>query len=136
MRKFRRTVAIDFDGVIHKHVSKWTVAHEIHDDPVEGAFDFIERVLEEFDVTIFSARAADPMGSKAIVGWLIHHWMAAGRDRAIIERVVISARKPHAFIYIDDRGWRFEGTFPTMEELRAFEPWTKSLQKKANQGVD
>lgn len=130
MKKFRKVVAIDFDGVIHQHVSKWTVAQEIHDGPVEGAFDFIERVLDEFDVTIFSARAADPLGGKAIVGWLLHHWVAAGRDQRIIERVSISARKPHAFIYIDDRGWRFEGTFPTMEELRTFEPWMKKLPKK------
>ena len=123
----RRTVAIDFDGVIHKHISPWTVPHEIHDGPVDGAFDFIERVLFEFNVAIFSARAADPRGRAAIFEWLVANWVASGKDRELVAQIRVSAEKPHAFIYIDDRGWHFEGTFPTMDELRAFESWTKKL---------
>jgi hypothetical protein len=130
MPRFRKTVAIDFDGVIHKHVSKWTVAHEIHDGPVDGAFAFIEEVLLFYDVSIFSARAVDPEGHRAITLWLMKHWQESGRDMKVLSPVVITGLKPHAFIYIDDRGWRFEGKFPTLEELRAFEPWQKKLKKE------
>ena len=122
---YRKTVAIDFDGVIHHHVSKWTVPHEINDGPVVGALDFIEQVLLEFDVIIFSARANDPVAEAAIGVWLYEQWSAAGKDPAALGLIGITARKPHAFVYIDDCGWRFEGDFPSMEELRAIEPWTK-----------
>lgn len=151
--RFRKVVAIDFDGVIHRHVAKWTKPHEINDGPVEGVFEFLDRVLEEFDVTVFSARAADARARYAIVDWLVRHWpRLAGwaqeeeahtssfvlwgrRPRhqgglsGLAATVKITARKPHAFLYIDDRGWRFDGTtFPTMDELRAFaacDSWTK-----------
>jgi hypothetical protein len=126
----RRTVAVDFDGVIHKHISKWTVAEEIHDGPVDGALDFLERVLEEFDVVIFSARAADPAGEDAIDAWLVKHWIESGRHlKTLLGKITVTSKKPHAFIYIDDRGWHFEGKFPTMEELRSFESWTKKQRK-------
>jgi hypothetical protein len=127
-KRFRKCVAIDFDGVIHQHVSKWTVAHEIHDGPVPGAFDFIEQVLDEFDVVIFSARALDPRGLEAIETWLWEQWKKT-KDVNVLLRIEVTAQKPQAFIYIDDRGWHFEGTFPTMSELRSFEPWQKKLKQ-------
>jgi hypothetical protein len=133
LMRFRKTIALDFDGVIHQHVSPWTVAHEIHDLPVPGAFAFIKEALDEFDVTIFSARANDSRGARAILDWLVKYWGEA--DTTLLGRLVITARKPHAFIYIDDRGWRFEGTFPTMAELRTFDSWTKKLRKE-EEGAD
>lgn len=151
MRRFRKVVAIDFDGVIHRHAVPWTAPHEINDGPVPGVFAFIEQVLGEFDVAVFSARAADARAREAIVEWLLEQWppllrwqrfadgdamvLAAQRyasvdDRNIVNaRITVTARKPHAFLYIDDRGWRFEGSnFPTLDELRAFakcDSWTK-----------
>lgn len=132
----RRTVALDFDGVVHQHVSPWTVAHEIHDGPVPGAFEFIERALEEFDVVIFSARANDQRARGVMFEWLVRHWVASGRHSRAIATINITAEKPHAFIYIDDRGWRFEGTFPTMDWLRTFEPWTKKPKLEGRQRID
>ena len=137
MRRFKKTVAIDFDGVLHQHISPWTVAHEIHDGPVPGAFEFLEQVLDEFNVVIFSARAADLAGASAIQAWLVKHWSEhrsshGASDRELFNgRIEITAQKPHAFIYIDDRGWHFEGTFPTMDELRSFESWTKKTKVEA-----
>ena len=133
----RRTVAIDFDGVIHAHRVPWTYANEINDGPVPGAFEFIERVLEEFNVVIFSARADSYTAREAICEWLQAHWPAvkvvARRGECVLvggSWIHITHEKPHAFMYIDDRGWRFEGTFPTMDELRAFESWTKQKIKE------
>lgn len=128
-KRFRKCVAIDFDGVIHQHVSKWTVAHEIHDGPVPGAFDFIEQVLDEFDVVIFSARASDLRGKEAIETWLWEEWKRVKKNVNTLLRIKVTAQKPSAFIYIDDRGWHFQGTFPTMDELRSFEPWQKKLKQ-------
>jgi hypothetical protein len=143
--RFRKVVAIDFDGVIHRHVAPWTVPHEINDGPVEGAFHFLSAVLEEFNVAVFSARAADDRAREAILQWLLEQWppflswqrfvdgdaivLATSRFDMRARRVTITARKPDAILYIDDRGWRFDGTtFPSMDELRAFaacDSWTK-----------
>lgn len=149
--RYRKVVAIDFDGVIHRHVAPWTVPHEINDGPVEGVFDFLGQVICEFDIAVFSARAADSQARWAIADWLVEHWSAAQLERwqrferldevvfaterqsKRLARIVITARKPHAFLYIDDRGWRFEGTtFPSMDELRAFaacDSWTKKARR-------
>jgi hypothetical protein len=129
MKSYLKVIAIDFDGVIHKHCAPWTAPHEINDGVVDGAFEFIEQVLlTGFDVVVFSARAREPIANAAIGRWLVKHWTNSGRDPRLLENsgVTVTATKPHAFIYIDDRGWHFKGTFPTLDELRAFESWTKS----------
>lgn len=126
--RYKKVLALDFDGVLHKHVSKWTGAHEIHDGPVEGAMAFLDRALDEFEVVIFSARANDPRAQDAIFEWLLKHFDGQHRNWGKLGGIRITALKPHAFLYIDDKGWRFEGTFPTMDELRALEAcdtWTK-----------
>ena len=33
--------------------------------------------------------------------------------------------KPAATVYIDDRGLRFEGTFPNLDDLLEMKPWNK-----------
>ena len=119
MNKWPRPIAIDFDGVIHQATSKWTCAEEIHDGPVPGAFEFIERVFVAYGVVIFTARANAPKAIPAIRAWFFKH----GMDPGLVERLFITANKPHALVYIDDRGWRFQGTFPTIVELDRFEPW-------------
>ncbi len=129
MKSYRNIIALDFDGVIHRHRATWTAPHEINDGVVDGAFEFMERVLlVGFDIVVFSARARDPMAGVAISRWLVEHWIYSGRDPRLLENsgVSVTSTKPHAFIYIDDRGWHFKGTFPTLDELHAFESWTKA----------
>ena len=40
------TVCVDFDGVIHQHTTPWTDACDIHDPPVEGAFDYLRELID------------------------------------------------------------------------------------------
>jgi hypothetical protein len=38
----------------------------------------------------------------------------------------ITGLKPRAIIYLDDRAIRFEGTYPTIEQIRDLEvPWNQ-----------
>lgn len=127
-----KTIALDFDGVIHAHRAPWTWPEQINDGPVPGAFEFMERALTEFNIIIFSARADSPQAREAVCLWLKKHWPAvqvvAAKGAGVHTEyawIPVTNVKPHAFIYIDDRGWRFEGTFPTLEELRVFDSWTK-----------
>lgn len=115
-----RTICLDFDGVIHRYDSPWAGACTIPDDPVEGAFDFIEECLDSgLKVAIFSSRSHQEGGINAIRQWFLDHKFKH------LEFVSFPAEKPPAHVYIDDRGMNFSGTFPTLNALRAFKPWNK-----------
>lgn len=43
-----------------------------------------------------------------------------------LEQVEFPRFKPHAEIYIDDRGYRFGGKFPDLEKVMAWKPWNKT----------
>lgn len=124
----RYTIAVDFDGVIHRYDSPWVNAHTIPDPPVDGAIEWLSRMIQKFDVVIFSTRCKTLRGRWAIKGWLEDHadalyWEAPGWRG--IEDVRLSYTKPPALIYLDDRAVRFEGTFPTSVQIHALRPWNK-----------
>ena len=122
MSDFKPTVAIDFDGVIHQYTSPWTNAREVRDDPVEGAFKFIEELQDSnYKVCVFSSRCAYEGSTQAIRDWLIKH----GFDEERIPELSFTDSKPPALLYIDDRGYQFRGTFPTVEYIANFKTWNK-----------
>lgn len=89
-----KTIAIDFDGVIHKY-SKAYHDGSIYDGPIEGARDALRLLKKKgYKVVIFTARP----NADEIVGWLKTHR---------IEVDEITNKKPKAVAYIDDRAIRF-----------------------------
>jgi len=114
-------VAIDFDGVIHSYKSGWLGFDVLVDPPVDGAIKFLKTVLEHFRVSIMSTRAAEPEGVEAIKNYLKKYGMTDEE----VDKINVTSIKIHAKIYIDDRGYQFNGTFPTVEYLRSFLPWYK-----------
>jgi hypothetical protein len=115
-------ISLDFDGVIHSYTSPWTCCEEINDPPVEGALDFIRNAIQSgFHVNIHTARANDPVAEPSIIAWLLKH----GLEHWFIDQMSISAIKRSALVYIDDRGLRFEGKFPSFDEIRALKQWNK-----------
>lgn len=122
----RYTVAVDFDGVLHSYTSPWVNAHTIPDPPVPGAIDWLARAVQSFKVVIYSTRCRTWRGRRAVRRWLERHagalWYDAPGAKGI-EDVGLSYEKPPALVYIDDRAWRFEGRFPTKEEIHAARPW-------------
>lgn len=119
--RHRKTLAIDFDGVIHAYTSGWRGALEIPDPPVEGAIAWLEAASERFDLAIFSVRAAHPGGVDAMRAWL----RANGLPDRVLARLRFPVAKPPAELYIDDRAYRFDGAFPSFDELGELEPWTR-----------
>ena len=145
-------VCYDFDGVIHSYASGWKGATNIPDDPVPGAIESILEILQAdgFEVAIFSSRSHQWGGRRAMKRWLRHHlWMWAHASemrnetipmmefrkdswnecadywaKAIIRRIKWPLFKPPASIIIDDRAWRFTGTFPPLADL-PLTPWNK-----------
>lgn len=118
----RPILLVDFDGVIHSYESGWQGANVINDPPVDGAFDFLLRAAEHFDVQVYSARSNQTGGIWAMKRWFKRHgWscMTDGTPRVL----EFPTEKPAAFLTIDDRCWRFEGEWPDPEALTQFRPW-------------
>lgn len=123
----RKTVCVDFDGVIHAYTSPWKNARTIPDMPVAGAIDWLCNMIQEYDIAIVSSRSHQWGGISAMKAWLKKHsgnqWY--GSLFVGLEEVTFPKVKPSAVIYIDDRAWRFEGAFPTEFEIESAIPWYK-----------
>jgi hypothetical protein len=114
----RYTVAVDFDGVLHSYASPWVNAETIPDPPVPGAIEWLNRIGADFDVVVHTTRGGTPEGVRAIYQWLAFNGFCG-------EIKLVTNVKQPALVYIDDRAWRFEGTFPSTDEIHRARPWNK-----------
>lgn len=116
MAKEHKTVSVDFDGVIHSYTSGWQGPLTIGDPPVDGALEALRRYIEEgWRVVISSVRAETNLARREIQNWMVRN----GLGREYVNQILITPMKERANVYIDDRGFRFEGSFPTPNELDA-----------------
>lgn len=114
----RYTIAVDFDGVIHRYDSPWVDAVTIPDPPVPGAIEWLNRIADDFDIVIFTTRGKTQEGRNAVGAYLRTHGCELSYP--------ITAEKPPALVYLDDRAMRFDGThFPSADEIHAAHPWNK-----------
>lgn len=118
-----KLIALDFDGVIHSYTSKWTGDSVISDPPVDGALEFIEScMMNGLRICIFSTRNASPVAIVAMKSWLGQN----GLRLDLIDDIEFPTMKPtHASLFIDDRGFHFQGTFPSIDYCKEFKPWNK-----------
>lgn len=125
-----KTIAIDFDGVIHKYSKGWQDG-SIYDKPFDGVFEAIEKLMKTHTVFIFSTRSP-----RQIKKWIDKHiweekehwclpelaWYPKYRFEAQIipfwtkfwnkpDTLGITSRKFPAEVYIDDRALKFEGNW-------------------------
>ena len=151
-------LCLDFDGVLHSYSSGWKGARRIPDPPVPGALEFVVGALDLFRVAVLSSRSHQWFGRASMKLWLFRHLVAAaGNDysdtpewwrnriaqtafadpwkdevRSAAGRVVREIEwplfKPSAMVTIDDRSLTFTGEWPTLDTLKAFQPWNKRSQ--------
>ena len=131
----RYTVAVDFDGVLHRYDSPWVNAHTIPDKPVVGAMEWLFSTVQRFTVVTYSTRCRTWRGRRAVRRWLHFHagnlWYESPGSCGV-EDVTLSYTKPPALIYLDDRAMRFDGIhWPTPREIHAARPWNKSPAQPA-----
>lgn len=119
--RHRRTLAVDFDGVIHSYASGWQGPTAIADPPVDGAIEWLTAASERFDLAIHTVRSAHPGAIDAMRAWLREH----GLPERVLERLRFPLTKPPAELYLDDRAYRFDGTFPSFDALAELTPWTR-----------
>ena len=145
---FRKMIAVDFDGVLHSYSSGWKGADVIPDAPNPGAMGWLVGIClySPYDVGIYSARTNsehEGYGAEAMLDWLHretydHMFLAVKyQDDEGFEKMcddhasvmanitILHEKPPQAFIFIDDRAFKFQGTFPSLTELEHFKPWYK-----------
>ena len=102
----KKTIAIDFDGVIHRYSKGWQGMGNAYDPPNPGAVAAIKELNQRgYRLVVFSSRNVD-----IIKEWLSKHDLSEYFDE-------ITNTKIPARVYIDDRGYRFTSWEKTMEEL-------------------
>ena len=117
-----KTIALDFDGVLHAYTSGWKGPEVIPDPPVEGMAELCRALVGMgFRLVVMSSRAKYPSAPEAISAWLHYHGFP---------QMAITSEKVPAELYVDDRGFRFNGD---VNELAAFvesgmAPWNKGKQ--------
>ena len=114
-------VGIDFDKVIHK-CSKGFYDGTIYDDPIEGAYEALEKLSNDYTVIVYTCKAKPDRGlvngktgTELVWEWLKEHKMAQFVSK-------VTAEKPRARFYIDDKAIRFtdwESAFNMIEEIDA-----------------
>lgn len=106
----KRTVAIDFDGVIHAYSKGWGDG-TCYDVPMKGAFESICRIRSRgFNVIVFTARPVEQ-----VTTWFANNWPRVAPYGPVPE---ITNTKPIAIVYIDDRALKFENWDQTWEALK------------------
>lgn len=117
------TIAVDFDGVINSYTSGFH-EHHIPDPPVPGALEFLAQLQGAgYHVAVFSTRANNVHAIRLIRQYLERHLADENRTRKVlvqldIGKLVVTNTKPKAKLYIDDRGYRFTGAFPSMKYVQ------------------
>jgi hypothetical protein len=120
----RKTLCVDFDGVINSYISGWKGVEQVTDPPVRGAIEWLLAMLGEgFDVCIYSSRSKEAAGVQAMRDAL-KRW---GMHQDDIDRIDFPTQKPAAWLTIDDRCVRFDGNFEalTADAINNFKPWNK-----------
>ena len=106
----RKTLAVDFDGVIHKYSKGFQGLENAYDPPMEGAREVLQRLKDKgYVLKIMSSRPA-----LVIEEWLEKYDMSHLFDN-------VSNSKFAATVYIDDRGFHFTN-WATVEEKLAVHP--------------
>ena len=113
----KKTLCLDFDGVIHSYTSGWKGASNIPDEPVKGTREAIEKLRENWEVVVYSSRSGQEGGLEAMKVWLNKYEIKVDK---------ICEHKPPAFIYVDDRGVTFTGNWDKLiEDCNNFIHWMK-----------
>jgi len=101
-----KNIAVDFDGVIHKN-SKGYHDGTIYDEPIEGSREALEKLSKDYDVVLFTCKAKPDRGlvngktgTQLVWEWLEKYDM----DKFVTK---VTAEKPRAVQYIDDKGIQF-----------------------------
>ena len=109
-------LGVDFDGVIHK-CSKGYHDGTIYDDPVPGAAEALSELSKQYTIIVYTCKAKKDRGlvdgktgTELVWNWLEEHGLSQYVSK-------VTAEKPRAMAYIDDKAIKFVDWKQTLEEL-------------------
>ena len=112
----QKNIGVDFDGVIHK-CSKGYYDGSIYDEPVEGSYEALERLSKDYTIIINTCKAKPDRGlvnGKTGVA-LVWEWLEKYDMAKFVAKV--TAEKPRAVAYIDDKSVRFTNWDEAIRDL-------------------
>jgi hypothetical protein len=109
-------IGIDFDGVIHK-CSKGYYDGTIYDDPIEGSYNALEKLSQKYTLIVYTCKAKPDRGlvNGKTGTQLVWEWLGKHNMSQFISKV--TAEKPRAVAYIDDKSIRFDNWDTCIQEL-------------------
>ena len=99
-----KVISLDFDGVIHRYSKGWGDG-TIYDPPTPGTAEAMKKLMGAGYALVIHTTRID---HDEIKRWLVKY---------DLPDIQVSNIKPIARIYIDDRGWRFDGNWETVLKL-------------------
>ncbi|MBE7709008.1 MAG: hypothetical protein E7Z93_01025 [Cyanobacteria bacterium SIG32] len=101
MKKHKKLILIDLDGVLNKYNGKYS--SEFIPEIKEGAKDFLETLSKEFEVKIFTTRNRT----------LAQEWLITNN---IAQYSITNVKEP-AYLLVDDRCICFDGDYKKTLDL-------------------
>lgn len=111
-------IGIDFDGVIHK-CSKGYYDGTIYDEPVDGVFEALKKLSQDYIIIVYTTKAKPDRGlvNGKTGSELVWEWLEKYKLSQFVNKV--TAEKPRAVCYIDDRAISFDNWDSCLEELKS-----------------
>lgn len=115
-KESKPTICLDFDGVVNNYKGWRDEGFDvILDKPVPGVKKAIKKLREDYTVVIHSVRCAHRGGRQAIIDYL-------KKNKIKVDGV--TANKPLASMYIDDKAIPFDGDWnKTLRRVKRFKQW-------------
>lgn len=115
-----KNIGIDFDGVIHND-NKGFYDGTIYGDAIEGALESIKELSKKYNIIVFTAKAKPdrPLINGKSGTELVREWLKKNGIEKYVKE--ITAEKPRAIIYIDDKGYRFNNWKETITFIKSIE---------------
>lgn len=114
-----QVIAIDFDGVIHSFELGF---HDgtIYGTPIPGSIESIKKISKKYKIVIYTAKAKKdrPLINGKTGIELVWEWLKKYDIDQYIQEV--TAEKPRAICYIDDKAIRFIDWNQTLNDLLNF----------------
>lgn len=120
----RKTICFDFDGVINSYGSGWLGPDVIPDPPVPGICDEIRKLRNKgYEIVVQTTRASNEDGLMAVIKYLDGIGIGDCVD-------AVTAVKPPAVCYVDDRAIRFDGKAEGLSnKVMSFRAWWEKEDK-------
>jgi len=110
-------IGVDFDKVIHQ-CSKGFYDGTIYDQPVEGVRTALKELSDKYTLIVYTCKARKDRGlvNGKTGTELVWEWLKKHNLSQYISKV--TAEKPRAVCYIDDKGIMFENWESCLQQLR------------------